>query len=112
VEKKRDLGVLSSLGAQPRSLARVYLTLGASIGALGTAGGILVGVTVSELLDRFRLVPLPADVYLISHVPFAVHPGEVALVAVFAFATAVAAALLPARAAAKLAPGEAVRLSR
>ena len=112
VEKKRDLGVLSSLGAQPRSLARVYLTLGASIGALGTAGGILVGVAVAELLDRFRLVPLPADVYLISHVPFAVHPGEVALVAVFAFATAVAAALLPARAAARLAPGEAVRLSR
>jgi ABC-type lipoprotein release transport system permease subunit len=36
----------------------------------------------------------------------------VALVAVFAFATAVLAALLPARAAARLAPGEAVRLSR
>jgi lipoprotein-releasing system permease protein len=112
VEKKRDLGVLTSLGAQPRSLARVYLTLGASIGALGTAGGIIVGVGVSELLDRFRLVPLPADVYLLSHVPFAVHPGEVALVAVFAFGTAIAAALLPARAAARLAPGEAVRLSR
>ncbi len=112
VEKKRDLGVLTSLGAQPRSLARIYLTLGASIGGLGTVGGVVVGVGVSEVLDRFRLVPLPADVYLLSHVPFAVHAHEVALVALFAFATAVAAALLPARAAAKLAPGEAVRLSR
>jgi ABC-type lipoprotein release transport system permease subunit len=41
-----------------------------------------------------------------------VHPREVALVAAFALATAVAAAVLPARAAARLAPGEAVRLSR
>ena len=62
--------------------------------------------------DRFRLVPLPADVYLLTHVPFAVHPGEVAVVAAFALATALAAALLPARAAARLAPGEAIRLSR
>jgi ABC-type lipoprotein release transport system permease subunit len=45
-------------------------------------------------------------------VPFAVHPGEVAMVALFAFATALAAAVLPARAAARLAPAEAVRLSR
>ncbi len=112
VEKKRDLGVLTSMGARPGSLARIYLTLGAAIGGLGTGAGIVVGVAVSEALDRFRLVPLPADVYLLSHVPFAVHPREVALVAVFSFATAVAAAVLPARAAARLAPGEAVRLSR
>lgn len=112
VEKKRDLGVLSSLGATPSSLARIYLTLGAAIGILGTAGGILIGVTASLLLDRYRLVPLPADVYLLNHVPFAVHPLEVLLVALFSLATAVAAAVLPARAAARLAPGEAIGLSR
>jgi len=112
VEKKRDLGVLNSLGAAPRSLARIYLTLGAGIGAIGTAGGVLVGVAAATLLDRFQAVPLPPDVYLISHVPFAVHAGEVCLVALFAFSTAVAAAVLPARAAARLAPGEALSLSR
>lgn len=112
VEKKRDLGVLTSLGATPGSVARIYLALGAAIGALGTGIGVVVGVLSSLALDRYRVVALPADVYLLTHVPFAVHPGEVALVAAFAFATAVAAALLPARAAARLAPGEAVRLSR
>ena len=112
VEKKRDLGVLTSLGATPGSLARIYLALGGVIGALGSGIGIAVGVSASLLLDRYRVVRLPADVYLLSHVPFAVHPGEVAIVAAFAFATAVGAAVLPARAAARLAPGEAVRLSR
>jgi lipoprotein-releasing system permease protein len=112
VEKKRDLGVLTSLGASPASLARIYLTLGGLIGTIGTLLGVAVGVSASVLLDRYRVVTLPADVYLITHVPFAVHPGEVALVSAFALATAVAAAVLPARAAARLAVGEAIRLSR
>jgi len=55
---------------------------------------------------------LPPDVYLMTHVPFAVHPREVVLVTLFALMTAIAAAVLPAKAASRLAPGEAVRLSR
>ena len=112
VEKKRDLGVFTTLGAGPRSLARIYLVLGAAIGGIGTVTGIALGVGVSLLLDRFRLVPLPPDVYLFTHVPFAVHPRDVVLVFVFAFGTALAAAALPARAAARIGPGEAVGLSR
>jgi lipoprotein-releasing system permease protein len=112
VDKKRDLGVFTSMGAAPSSLQRVYLTLGAAIGLIGTTAGLVLGIGLSIAADRFELVPLPSDVYLMTHVPFAVHPGEVAAVAVFAFATALLAAVLPARAAARLAPGEAIRLSR
>jgi lipoprotein-releasing system permease protein len=112
VEKKRDLGVFTSMGATPGALLRIYLTLGAVIGLVGTAAGVAIGVGIAAAADRFRLVPLPADVYMLSHVPFAIHPGEVAVIAAFAFATAVAAAILPARAASRLAPGEAIRLSR
>ncbi len=112
VEKKRDLGVFTAMGAAPASLERIYLTLGAVIGVTGTAAGVVFGVGLSLLLDRYQLVPLPSQVYLVTHVPFAVYPGEVAAVAAFAFATAVLAALLPSRAAARLAPGEAIRLSR
>ncbi len=112
VEKKRDLGVFTSMGATPGALLRIYLTLGAVIGVAGTAAGVAIGVGIAAAADRFGLVPLPADVYMLSHVPFAIHPGEVAAIAAFALATAVAAAVLPARAAARLAPGEAIRLSR
>jgi lipoprotein-releasing system permease protein len=112
VEKKRDLGVFMSMGAGPAALQRIYLALGAAIGMVGTAAGVAVGVGLSVAADRLRLVPLPSEVYLLSHVPFAVHPAEVAACAAFALATALAAAVLPARAAARLAPGEAIRLSR
>jgi lipoprotein-releasing system permease protein len=112
IEKKRDLGVFTAMGAAPASLERIYLALGAAIGAIGTVAGVVLGAGLSIALDRYGVVPLPSDVYMLSHVPFAVHPIEVAVIAAFAFATAVAAAVLPARAAARLAPGEAIRLSR
>ena len=110
VDKKRDLGVLTSMGATPGALLRIYLTLGAAIGVIGTVAGVLLGIGIATAADRFGL-PLP-DAYMISRVPFAIHPGEVAACALFACATAVAAAVLPARAASRLAPGEAIRLSR
>ncbi|HEY1435248.1 MAG TPA: ABC transporter permease, partial [Thermoanaerobaculia bacterium] len=51
VEKKRDLGVFTSMGAAPSSLERIYLTLGAAIGALGTAAGLVIGVGLSLALE-------------------------------------------------------------
>ena len=112
IEKKRDLGVFATLGAAPASLALLYRMLGLFIGALGTGLGLFVGAGGAWLLDRYHLVPLPADVYMLSHVPFAIHPLELLAVAIFAMATAVGAAVLPARAAVRLAPAEAIRLSR
>ena len=112
VEKKRDLGVLATLGAAPRELSRIYLALGAWIGAIGTTAGLLLGVGLSLAADRYGWVPLPPDVYVFSHVPFAVHVREVVLIALFAFGTALAASVLPARAAARVGAGEAVGLSR
>ena len=112
VEKKRDLGVFATMGAGPRPLGRIYFSLGGRIGAIGTAAGLFLGVGAAVVADRFGLVPLPADVYLFSHVPFAVHPAEVALVGLFSMATALAASILPARVASRSAEREALELSR
>jgi len=112
VEKRRDLGVLSTLGASGGSLSRIYWWLGASIGAAGTLAGAAAGAAAAWALDRYALVPLPADVYLMSHVPFALHPRDLALVIAFSLAAAMGAAALPARAAGRVGPAEALRLSR
>ncbi|HET9793599.1 MAG TPA: FtsX-like permease family protein [Thermoanaerobaculia bacterium] len=112
VEKRRDLGVLATLGAPGTSLSRIYWWLGASIGGAGTLAGAAGGAAAAWALDRFALVPLPADVYLMSHVPFALHPRDLALVVAFSLSAALAAAALPARSAGRVGPAEALRLSR
>jgi lipoprotein-releasing system permease protein len=90
----------------------VYWWLGGAIGALGTLSGAAVGAGLSWALDRFAIVPLPADVYLMTHVPFALHPRDLALVVVFSLSAAMAAAILPARSAGRVGPAEALGLSR
>jgi lipoprotein-releasing system permease protein len=112
VEKRRDLGVLSTMGATGPSLARIYGWLGLSIGAAGTFAGAAAGAAGAWALDRYALVPLPSDVYLMSHVPFAVHPRDLALVVAFSLAAALGAAILPACSAGRVGPAEALRLSR
>jgi len=112
VEKRRDLGVLATLGAAGPSLSRIYWWLGASIGGAGTLAGAGAGAAAAWALDRFALVPLPADVYLMSHVPFALHARDLALVVAFSLSAAMAAAALPARSAGRVGPAEALRLSR
>jgi len=97
VDKRRDLGVLSTLGLRGASLSKVYWWLGGAIGAAGTAIGTVVGAASAWALDRYALVPLPADVYLMAHVPFALHARDLALVVLFSLAAAMAAAILPAR---------------
>src|SRR5262249_37535515 len=51
-EKKRDIGVLSSLGAEPAFFSRVFLWLGGLIGGMGLLAGIAIGtvlcVTITE----------------------------------------------------------------
>lgn len=111
VEKRRDLGVLSTLGAAPGSLMKIVAWLATAIGTAGTLLGAATGGAASWLLDRYALVPLPSDVFLMTHVPFAVHPRDVALAVAFSLAAVFAAAVLPARSAARVGPAEALRLS-
>jgi lipoprotein-releasing system permease protein len=58
VVEKKDLGVFTAMGATPTSLERIYLTLGAVIGVTGTTAGVVFGVGLSLLLERYHLVPL------------------------------------------------------
>lgn len=100
-EKRADVAVLSALGLEPSAIRRLFLVLGVGIGALGGLLGTLFGGVLATVLDRARLVPLPRGVFLVSHVPFRVTAGAVAVVLVTSLLSALLASLAPARAAAR-----------
>ena len=49
---------------------------GTLIGLAGTLAGVVLGLGLSFVLDRYKLVRIPTDVYQIAYVPFAVRAGE------------------------------------
>jgi lipoprotein-releasing system permease protein len=111
-EKKRDIGVLSALGAPPRLASAAFLRLGMLLGGTGVALGLAAGAAVCAALTRFRLVRFPPDVaeiYFVSFVPFEVRVRDVATIAAFSLAVIALAAWLPARRAARIEVAEALR---
>jgi lipoprotein-releasing system permease protein len=104
-----DAAVLSVLGATPRAVASVFLAAGTAVGVAGTLAGIALGAALAGLVERFHAIPLPAQVYGLSHVPFRVEALDVALVAVLSCAWSAAAASVPARAASRQDAAEVLR---
>ncbi|HET7453667.1 MAG TPA: ABC transporter permease, partial [Thermoanaerobaculia bacterium] len=110
-EKKRDIGVLSAIGAPGRLVSGVFLRLGILLGGTGVAVGLAAGAVVCAVLTRFRLVRFPPDVaeiYFVSFVPFVVRLRDVAAIALFSAAVIAAAAWFPARRAARVEVAEAL----
>jgi lipoprotein-releasing system permease protein len=108
LEKTREIGILLSLGATPRSVWTVFLLEGVAIGGSGTVLGCLLGVLGCSLLDRWRF-DLPGEVYFIETLPVALWWGDVVLIALLASAISVVSALYPSWMASRLLPVEAIR---
>ena len=69
IEKRRDIGVLKSLGASRGVVMRIFLLEGLLIGGLGTGLGALLGGLLIAVLQRYPFVRLPGDVYFIERLP-------------------------------------------
>ncbi|MBI5835799.1 MAG: ABC transporter permease [Candidatus Eisenbacteria bacterium] len=109
LEKKRDIGVLKTLGAPPAQVRRIFLLQGLWIGGAGTLAGMGTGLTLCFLQLRFHLVRLPGDVYFLESLPVRVMPLDVLVTAAGAVAVSLLAAWYPAWWASGLKPQDAIR---
>jgi lipoprotein-releasing system permease protein len=109
MEKSRDIGILKTMGTSPTRISRIFMMQGLIIGVVGTAAGGLGGLALCWVLDRYRLVRIPQDVYQIAYVPFVVEPLDFTIVIVSAVVICFLATIYPSRQAARLDPIQALR---
>ena len=109
MEKTRDIAILKTMGASKRSIMMVFLLQGTIIGVIGTVLGAVAGTAIATVLDRYRLISIPSDVYQVSYLPFKVLPDDLVSVIVGAVVVCFIATLYPSRQAAKLDPAQALR---
>ncbi len=109
MEKSRDIAILKTMGASSRSVMRIFMMQGLVIGVVGTTIGASAGLLLCWVLDRYRLIHIPMDVYQVSYVPFVVLPLDFAVVVVSAVLICFVATLYPSRQASRLDPIQALR---
>ncbi|PYQ45401.1 MAG: permease [Acidobacteria bacterium] len=109
MEKHKDIAILVSMGASRGAITRIFMLQGTVIGALGTLTGASLGWGLCRVLDYYRLIRVPVDVYQVSYVPFTLLPLDAATVIVGAVLICFLATIHPARGASRLDPAEALR---
>ncbi|WP_430407262.1 ABC transporter permease [Hydrogenophaga sp.] len=105
VQKRREIGILRAMGATRAQVLRVFLVQGAVVGAVGSVLGIALAVLMIWLFTTFVRGSDGQPLFSIS------LPPLLALqVAVLATLCGVLAAIAPARRAAAMDPGQAIRM--
>jgi lipoprotein-releasing system permease protein len=108
-DKTREIGILKSMGLTDGRVLKIFMLQGLAIGVIGTVIGVVGGLGLTWILDRYEIITLPGDVYFVETLPVALDPLDLILIVVVSLAIAFAATIYPARQASRLLPVEAIR---
>lgn len=108
-QRKRDVAILRAMGMRFKSIVLFFVGQGTIVGFLGVCGGIVSGVGLCALVERYQPSILNEAVYNVSKLPLKIQMGDVALVATVALFLCVVFSLVPALKAALSRPVQALR---
>ena len=100
LEKREDISVLQSLGADRGLILKIFLSEGLILAISGAAIGLLLATIICALQAKFKLVKLTGNSFLIDYFPVKLIATDFLLVASTAIIIAFIAAWFPANKAA------------
>jgi len=109
IAKRRDIGLLKTMGATRSSVTRVFLIEGVLVSVLGTIIGAVIGLVVCYLQITYELFPLDTSVYIIPAIPVEIHWSDVGIIFATSVLFSAAASAYPAMRAARLVIVDAIR---
>jgi lipoprotein-releasing system permease protein len=109
VEKKRDIGVMQSLGLTSKRITKAFIYEGLLVGTIGTTLGILLGIFVLYLQVNYQLFALDTSVYIIPAIPVEIHVIDFLSVAVVSIGLSYLSAYFPSKRIAEYQAAECIR---
>jgi len=108
-DKTREIGVLKSMGMTSQRILALFMVQGLVIGIVGAVIGGTLGALVTFVVDRFKLISIPGEIYFISHLPVKIDPLDLGAILAATVVISFLATVYPAWQAARLDPVEAIR---
>ncbi|MBR5904392.1 MAG: lipoprotein-releasing ABC transporter permease subunit [Alphaproteobacteria bacterium] len=116
-DKNKDIAVMRTFGVSRKSMMKIFILSGTSIGIIGSLLGTILGVVIATYIEPIRKFfqfitghdLFPAELYSLSELPSKLVPSSVISIAVIAIALAFLATLYPAWKASNTDPVETLR---
>jgi lipoprotein-releasing system permease protein len=116
-DKRSDIAILRTIGAQRKSILSVFVIQGAWLGFLGVGMGVLAGVLIAANIDSvmaaiealFGFQVLPKGIYFIDQLPSDLRTADVIQIGLSALGLSLLATLYPSWRASNLDPAQALR---
>ena len=102
IEKKRDIGILRSMGAKENSILKIFMFEGLMIGLIGTGLGVILGYIICFLQIQYNIYPLDPTQYKIDSLPLEIRFWDFFVIAGASLFLSFIASLIPAKRAAKV----------
>jgi lipoprotein-releasing system permease protein len=110
-ELSLDFAVFRAFGLGRGFIFSIVVSIGGTIGIFGSLSGILFSLLVSFVVNKYKLIKVPADVYLTPYLPIVFGLKEILLVFFFVVSFSLLASLIPATVAVKQKVSEVLRNS-
>ncbi len=109
LDKTRDIGILMSMGATRRSIARIFLRQGLTIAVIGTLLGNGLALVICVIQSVYKPMSLPSDIYFMTSVPILIRPEYFLVVSTISIMLCWLCSFIPARLASRMTPVKAIR---
>jgi lipoprotein-releasing system permease protein len=108
-EKRKDIAILKTIGADNSFILKTFLWQGLLIGFTGTVLGMFIGLVSIYVADTYHLVKLNPEVYMISYLPLKISVIDVVSVFTASMVICFVSSIIPARMSSKEIPADVLR---